>query len=59
MPLWERLMDLADTVVSSKTQCSRMSDGAAAISLLFAESSLTLFPAQKLVSAAPVPVGVN
>lgn len=38
MPLWERLMDLADTMVSSKTQRSRVSDDAAAISLLLAES---------------------
>lgn len=38
MPLWERLMDLADTMVSSKTQWSTMSDDAAAISLLLAES---------------------
>lgn len=47
MPLWERLMDLADTMVSSKTQWSRMSDGAAAISLLHAQSSSALFPAQE------------
>lgn len=42
MPLWERLMDLADTMVSSKTQWSRMSDGATAICSLFAESSSEL-----------------
>lgn len=47
MPLWEGLMDLADTMVSSKTQWSRMSDGAAAISSLLAESSSALFPAQE------------
>lgn len=47
MPLWERLMDLADTMVSSKTQWSRMSDGAAAIYLLLAESSSALLPAQE------------
>ena len=35
-------MDLADTMVSSKTQWNRMSDGTAAICLLLAESSSVL-----------------
>lgn len=44
MSLWECLIDLADTMVSSKTQCGRLSDGTVAISLLLAESSSALFP---------------
>lgn len=35
-------MDLADTMVSSKTQWNRMRDGTAAICLLLAESSSVL-----------------
>ncbi len=48
-------MDLADTMVSSKTQRSRMSDGAAAISFLLADGGSALIAAPESLLSKKLP----